>query len=85
MVSLSILPLNSDSGVAGSIYAKSLVKNKAKIIEILTTVREQYEGLIEFHERERFWKATMVSITAGAMIANACGLTHFDVLQYNVG
>jgi Domain of unknown function (DUF927) len=74
-----MLPLDSNYGVAGSIYAKSLVKNKQKIVGILDGVREQYEATIEFHERERFWKATMVSITAGAMIANACGLTRFDV------
>lgn len=74
-----LLKLDSNYGVAGSIYAKSLVKNKASIVAVLNTVREQYEGIIEFHERERFWKGTMVSITAGAMIANAIGLSHFDV------
>ena len=74
-----MLPLDNNYGVAGSVYAKSLVKNKAKIVDVLSAVREQYEGAIDFHERERFWKATMVSITAGAMIANACGLTRFDV------
>jgi Domain of unknown function (DUF927) len=74
-----MLSLDSNYGVAGSIYAKSLVKNKAKVISIIQAVREQYESQIEFHERERFWKATMVSITAGAMVANACGITRFDV------
>ena len=74
-----ILPLDSNYGVAGSIYAKSLVKNKEKIVSVLGAVREQYESEIEFHERERFWKATMVAVTAGAMVANACGLTRFDV------
>jgi len=74
-----ILALDSNYGIAGSVYAKSLVKNKAKIVGILEAVREQYESQIDFHERERFWKATMVAVTAGAMIANACGLTRFNV------
>jgi hypothetical protein len=74
-----LLSLDRNYGVAGSIYAKSLVKNKAKLVGILDAVREQYENQIEFHERERFWKATMVAITAGAMVANACGITRFNV------
>ena len=74
-----ILPLDSNYGVAGSIYARSLVRNKPAILGVINAVREQYEAEIEFHERERFWKATMVSITAGAMIANSIGLSRFDI------
>src|SRR5262245_50446712 len=74
-----LLPLDSNYGVAGWNFAKAIVKNKAAIVGIINAVREQYESQIDFHERERFWKATMVAITAGAMVANSIKLTHFDI------
>lgn len=74
-----IIKLNENYGVAGALYADFIVKNRAAIEQILSTISDDLDRVFSFAAKERFWKNTMVTLLAGANIANAMGLTAFDI------
>ena len=74
-----VIPLNENYGCAGAVYADFLVRNKAGIAQIVGAVRDQLQQACSFKADERFWMNTMVTIIAGAHVANASGLTSFNV------
>lgn len=76
-----IIPLANNYGVAGSVYAEWLVKNKKVVTQALKAVSDDLNNRHQFQNKERFWAATMSTILLGATLANACGLAHFDVAK----
>jgi Domain of unknown function (DUF927) len=73
------IALNDNYGVAGAIFADFIVRHKTQVRQILTAVSEQLEQDCQFDKPERYWKHCMVTVLAGAHIANAINLTSFDI------
>jgi hypothetical protein len=73
-----IIKLNENYGCAGAVYADFIVRNRAAVEKILLTISDDLEQMFRFDARERFWKNTMVTLIAGASLANAAGLTKLD-------
>ena len=73
-----IIKLNENYGSAGAIYADFIVRNRAAVEKIIATISDDLEQTFHFDTRERFWKNTMVTLIAGASLANAAGLTKLD-------
>jgi hypothetical protein len=74
-----VIELNGNYGKAGALYADFIVRNKATVKKIVASVGEQLNAACKFHPKERYWQHTMTTIVAGAYLANASGLTSFDV------
>lgn len=71
--------LQSNYGRAGEEYAQYLAGNLAKVERTVEKVRMKIEEHFNDEPAERFWVATMTSIIAGGMLANAAGITDFDI------
>lgn len=71
--------LQSNYGKAGEEYANFLAKNLPLVRRTVEKVKFKVEEHFHDEPSERFWVATMTSIIAGAMLANASGLTEFDI------
>jgi hypothetical protein len=74
-----VIPLNSNYGVAGAIYADFLVRNKKTATQMLQVIADELQQKYNFSSKERFWKNTMVTVIGGAMLANVVGLATFDL------
>lgn len=74
-----VIPLNENYGVAGAIFIDFIVKNKAAIKQVSDAISEQLQQACRFETKERFWKNAMVTVLTGANVANASGLTRFDI------
>jgi hypothetical protein len=73
-----IIPLNSNYGVVGALYADFIVRNKATVRQVLTAIADKLADC-SFTQKERFWDNTMTTVLAGAYLANTAGLATFDV------
>lgn len=73
-----LLPLTNNYGAAGSKYVEFLVVNKKTVEQVLKQIDDNLHAACSFLIDERFWRYTMVTILAGAMLANAAGLATFD-------
>lgn len=71
--------LQTNYGKAGEEYAAYLARNLSLVRRTVEKVKLKVEGHFNDEPAERFWVATMTSIIAGAMLANASGLTAFDI------
>jgi len=71
--------LQSNYGRAGEEYASFLAKNLPLVRRTVEKVKRKVEEHFHDEPSERFWVATMTSVIAGAMLANASGLTEFDI------
>jgi len=71
--------LQSNYGKAGEEYAAFLAKNLPLVRRTVEKVKLKVEEHFHDEPSERFWVATMTSMIAGAMLANASGLTAFDI------
>jgi hypothetical protein len=74
-----VIPLNENYGVIGSLYADFLVQNKAAVEQAVEVIRQQLKTSYKLTQEERFWENTMVTVLAGATLANVAGLATFDV------
>jgi hypothetical protein len=74
-----ILKLNDNYGCAGAVYADFIARNRPAIEQIIAQISDDLEKAWHFGIKERFWKNTMVTILAGANLANAAGLTTFNI------
>ena len=72
-------PLSTNYGVAGARYAAFLMANKPVVTKLLKTVGEDFQQRYQFEPKERFWAMTMTTLLCGAALANAAGLTKFDL------
>jgi hypothetical protein len=73
-----LIPLNDNFGIAGGNYAEYLVRQKASIKPLLEKIGAILHQRCGFHAKERFLKILMVTIVAGAVLANATKMTRFD-------
>lgn len=74
-----MLPLKANHGHAGAAYAEWLVRNKTAAMRLLSEIDANMNARHQFAIKERFWRMTMVTILAGAALANHIGLTRFDL------
>jgi hypothetical protein len=74
-----IIPLQSNYGVAGSLYAEWLARNKPAVVGMVKKVADDFDSYHQFTQKERFWSMTVTSLLAGAILANHIGLTQFDI------
>jgi hypothetical protein len=73
-----IRKIGSNYGSAGAVYADFISRNKDSAEKVVRAVRDQLAAC-KFEAKDRFWEVTMVTLIAGAHLANACGLASFDV------
>ena len=71
--------LQNNYGKVGEEYASFLAKNLPLVRRTVEKVKLKVEGHFHDEPAERFWVATMTSVIAGAMLANASGITDFDI------
>lgn len=78
--------LRDNYGVAGALFIDFIVRNKDMVSQIIDAVSDQLEQACAFDPKERFWKGCMITLLAGAHVANAMrdaeypdGLTRFDI------
>ena len=74
-----LIELERNYGNAGAVYAEWLAKHHQAAKDVAEAVRVQLNETFRFEPKERFWFGTMVTIIAGAHLANAAGLTTFDI------
>lgn len=74
-----MLDLHDNYGVVGALYADYIVRHRAWVKETVEAVRKYLKASCKFTSNERFWENTMVTILAGAHIANTAGLTAFNI------
>jgi hypothetical protein len=74
-----MLKLSTNYGCAGAVYAQWLVANKSAVEQILGAIDDQLLAACQFDPKDRFRRFTLVTLLAGAMLANQCGLTSFDI------
>jgi len=74
-----MLALHDNHGVIGALYADYIVRHKAWVKETVEAVRKYLKASCKFTSHERFWENVMVTILAGAHVANTAGLTKFNV------
>lgn len=74
-----VIQLNSNYGVVGTAYAEFLVAQKDLVKKVVMEVGHNLDAAHKFEGKERFWRHTMVTLLAGAYLANAAGLTTFNV------
>lgn len=74
-----LLPLASNYGCAGAIYARYLATNKSMVQQALVTTADILQKRYQFNAKERFWAMTYATLIMGAHLANQAGLTKFDV------
>jgi hypothetical protein len=66
-------------GCAGAQYARYLAAHRDECIKLLDTLTDRYEKIFKFTAKERFWRTTMVTLLAGAMIAQQAKIATFDI------
>ena len=74
-----LVGLSQNYGVAGAQYAEFLANNRPTIKQLLDAESATLEKQYKFTSKERFWLMTMTTLAVGAQLANACGLTSYDV------
>lgn len=74
-----MMQLRLNHGNAGALYAEWLARNKALARKALAEIDASMHQHHQFELKERFWRKTMVTILAGAVLANMCGLARFDL------
>lgn len=74
-----MLPLGRNYGCAGMIYAEYIASNRLLVEQLLEVVGRDLNKEHKYETKERFWAVTMTVVLTGAMLANACGLTKFDI------
>jgi hypothetical protein len=74
-----MIKLNENYGCPGAVYADFIVRNRAAVEQVVTQISDDLDPLFHFEANERFWKNTMVTLIAGASLANAAGLATFDI------
>ena len=75
-----IADLNENHGEAGIFYAASLGRNRKAIISKLQSYMADVEKEFKAEPQDRFWIATIAVLLLGAALANAIGLTTFDLV-----
>lgn len=71
--------LSTNFGLAGAVFAEKLVTDRATVEKTLAHVAAHLDKNHGFDQKERYWRATMVVLLSGAMLANHYGLTTFDI------
>jgi hypothetical protein len=74
-----VVQLASNYGNAGARYAEFIVRNLPTIRKRLSAYAADLETSYQFSSKERFWATTMATIIMGASLANAAGITTFDI------
>lgn len=74
-----VIPLQSNFGVAGALYAEYIAANREAIKQVLKHVADDLNSRHGFAPKERFWSMVMTSLLVGATLANHIGLTRFDL------
>lgn len=74
-----LIPLSSNYGVAGALFAENLAKNKAAVVAALQRVAKDLHARHNFDSKERFWAMTMATLLVGAALANHWGIAQFDL------
>ena len=72
-------PLFQNHGIAGQIYAGYIAHNKDTIKQMAMALGEQLNQRYQFTSKERYWSTTMAALMLGAVLANQCGLTTFNI------
>lgn len=77
---LAMMDVEENYGWAGEIYAKWLVKNYAKIPDLIEKARIKIERLMKnLPAKERFWTNTLCANYVGGVIAKMLGLHDYDM------
>lgn len=71
--------IGANYGRAGEVYAAYLGEHQKRIEVTMSSIAKALSQSLTASVEERFWIATMASLIVGASIANAIGLTTFDV------
>lgn len=74
-----MLPLEHNYGVAGARFGSYLASNRPNAQRVLDQVNKALMAEFNFSSKERFWSMTMSTILAGAILANDCGITQFNL------
>lgn len=74
--------LESNYGNAGQVYGKYLAENEKTIAANIDKLIVNISKEVSAHADERFWVATVASLVMGALLANKCGLTNFNVPSF---
>jgi len=75
----TMMQLEHNYGCAGAIYSDFIARNRQLVKKLLNAMSMKLDQKHTFDSKERFWNVTMTSIIMGAALANAAGLTTFDV------
>lgn len=73
--------LQNTYGHVGREYLKFIIRNKAKIRDMIFKVRAKYNPTNADESRERFYKDTIVLATVAGMVANKLGILRFDTAK----
>ena len=71
--------LHKNFGLAGEIYMKYLVENRAEALEVLHDVQLKLDAAAGLGQRERFWSSLGAVAITGGFIAQRLGLIDIDV------
>jgi len=74
-----LIPLQTNYGVAGALFAEKLAQEKPMAVQALKRVAQDLHQRHTFDSKERFWAMTMSTLLVGAALANHWGIAKFDL------